>query len=253
MALLDGRGNEGPAFQTVIVLAVAAALQTIQKAKLCPLYPQNLCPPLLIQLIWNCAIGTVSILYQSYHGNVHLHPRPCHVSLGLATLTPPLNVPTHTAIPSQSQTDSALAKSVTSSIIPATTQPLISPFSHCPLVLTGKCSSTLQHHPPTAPVGTASVCESTSQPQLNHSTQYTLTNWKTHTGPKELGYNKQERCLIYGKVKINGKWLERPKAGSANQPWQHFTSATPLRITVQTQSILDMPMECTRPTAAPSL
>lgn len=164
-----------------------------------------------------------------------------------------MNAPTHTATPSQPPTDSALEKSVTSSIIPATTQPLISPISHCPLALTGKCSSTLQHHLLAAHVGTASVGESTSQPQLEHSTHCTPTSWKAYTGPKELGYNKQERCLIYGKVKINGRWLERQKSGSANQPCQHFTSATPLRIRVQTQSILDMPSELTRASPAPSL
>lgn len=164
-----------------------------------------------------------------------------------------MNAPTHTATPSQPQTDSVLGKSVTSSIILATTRPLISPISRCPPALTGKCSSALQHHPLAAPVGTAPVGESIKQPQLEHSTHCILTNQKIHTGPKEQDYNGRERHIHRGKVKIHGRRGEKQTCGSANQPCRHFMSVTPAWIRVQTLRILDMPSDLTRATLVPSL
>uniref|UniRef100_A0A8D3E8A6 Tensin 2b n=1 Tax=Scophthalmus maximus TaxID=52904 RepID=A0A8D3E8A6_SCOMX len=86
-------------------------------------------------------------------------PPPCPVSTGHTTLILPLSTHTHTATPSQPPTDSAVRRSVTSSIIPTTARPHTSPINHCPPALTGKCSSALQHRPLVAPVGSAPADE----------------------------------------------------------------------------------------------
>lgn len=246
----DGRGTESFVWSMVTVSDDATALKTIQKAKLCQLYHPNLCPLLLFQLIWNSAIAIVPILYQSCHGSVHpLLLHLCPVSTGHATLIPPMN--THTATPCQPQTDSALGKSVIFSIIPATAQaPTSLPTNRSPRALTEKCSSALPNLPLVATVRTAPAGESTSQSE--HSTHCTQINPKTHTGPKEQGYNEQERHLHYGRLKIHGRWQEKQSSGSANQPCQHFASATLLWTRFQTRSNRDLPLHLTRTTPSPS-
>lgn len=230
----DGWESESPAFPALIVSVDAAALKTIQKAKLCQLYPPNRCPR---PLTWTSAIDTVSILYQSYRGSIHLRPHPCPVCFGPFTPSLPLSKTTLTATPSRVQTDSVPGRKVMSSIIPATAQLLISPTSLCHPALTGKCSLTLRLHLLAARVESVSTDGNISQHSSEHSTRCIPTNWRVQTGLKGLGLNQDKRRLC-GKVKISGSCPERRKSAGANQPCQCFTWATP-QTTAKCQSILD--------------
>ena len=248
----DGKWIVSSVFRVVTVLYVATALKPIQKAKLCQLYHPNLCPLLLIQLTGSSAIAIAPTPYLSYHGNFHPHLRPCRASTGNATLIQPPSTPTLTATPCQPQTDSARGMSVTSSTIPASAQALTSPTSHSPQALTEKCSLAPLHHLLAAHVRTVPADESINRPQSGRYICCTLTNQRIPIGPKQLGYNGQERHFHYGKQKIHGSWQERQNSGSAKHQYQHFVSATLLWTMFQTRSNLDLSLHLTRAMPSPS-
>lgn len=249
-ATSDGWGNASPACPVLIVLVDAAALRTTQKAKPFRLYPQNRRPRPLIQLIWTSVTDTASILYQTYRGSIHPRRR-CPACFGRSTPFHPPNRTTLTVTPSRVQTDSVLGRKVTSSIILATAQLLISPTSLYHPALTGRCSLTPRPHRQAARVESVSMGGSTSQHWLEHSTRSIPTNWRAQTGPKQLGHNNQDKHLLCGKVKISGRCPERQNSAGANPPCRCFTWAT--QMSAKLQSILDTASLPIRDTPAPTL